>query len=143
MAKHKYNFNVASGDKATPEEVADAKRFQQERDDKIRNAPRKEKKAPDHSLVTFNPFEDRVLVYPDPIEEVTKSGIIKPSEATDKEKPLVGTVIRFGPGKDKPLPLDYGMRVLYGNYAGTDVEFKQLPGVKYLVMRINDIFGQE
>ena len=136
-------FYVASGDKGTKEEKAAAKKWQQERDEKVRNAPRKEKKVVDHSKITFNPFQDRVLVYPDPIEEVTASGIIKPQEATDKEKVLVGTVIRFGPGIDKELPLDHGMRVTYGNYAGTDIEFKQLPDVKYLIMRITDIFGEE
>lgn len=136
-------FYVATGGKATKEEIEASKKWQQERDEKIRNAPRKEKKAPDHSKVTFNPFEDRVLVYPDPIEEVTKSGLYKPKEATDKEKMLVGTVIRFGPGKEQEMPVDFGMRVLYGAYAGTEVEFKQLPDVKYLVMRFADIFGQE
>jgi co-chaperonin GroES (HSP10) len=47
----------------------------------------------------ISPLEDRILVYPDPVATVTESGIIKPQEVVDKERPLTGTVIAVGPGK--------------------------------------------
>lgn len=48
---------------------------------------------------TINPREDRVVVWPDPVEAVTPGGIIKPNEAIERERPLMGTVIAVGPGK--------------------------------------------
>ncbi len=45
-------------------------------------------------------IEDRVLVYPDPPETVTVGGIVIPNEVQDKQRPVRGTVIAVGPGKD-------------------------------------------
>lgn len=49
---------------------------------------------------TINPTEDRVVVYPDPIEELTEGGLLKPQEVIDKERALIGTVVAVGPGLD-------------------------------------------
>lgn len=100
----------------------------------------------DFMNTTFEPFEDRVLMYPDPIEEKTKGGLYKPEVATAKERPLLGTVVKVGPGKEnaivkKALPLKPGERVYFGNYAGTPITPSN--GVEYLVMRFSDIFGRE
>lgn len=58
------------------------------------------KKEVDFMNASFEAFEDRVLVYPDPVESVTKGGIYKPDEALNKIKPVIGTVVKVGPGKD-------------------------------------------
>ena len=85
----------------------------------------------------IKPLADRVLIQPTPAEETTNSGIIIPDSA--KEKPLRGTVIATGEGtKDEKMIVKEGDNVLYGKYAGTEVE---LDGGKFLIMRQNDILG--
>lgn len=87
--------------------------------------------------MNIKPLADRVLISPTPAEEVTAAGIIIPDSA--KEKPLKGTVIAVGPGtKDEQMTVSNGDEVLFGKYAGTEVE---LEGTKYLIMRQSDILG--
>lgn len=40
--------------------------------------------------------------------------------------------------KDEPMQLKAGDTVLYGKYAGTEIEFE---GIKYLMMRQNDVLA--
>ncbi len=83
----------------------------------------------------LKPLADRIIVAPAPAEEKTIGGIIIPDTA--KEKPLQGTVIAVGQGKaDEEMILKEGDEVLYGKYAGTEVEFD---GEKYLIMRQSDV----
>jgi len=85
----------------------------------------------------MKPINDRVVVRPAAAEEKTKGGIIIPDTA--KEKPQRGTVIAVGPGKkDEPLTVKVGDTVLYGKYAGTEI---QLEGKDYLIMRESDILA--
>ncbi|MCC8037873.1 MAG: co-chaperone GroES [Bacteroidales bacterium] len=85
----------------------------------------------------IKPLADRVLINPTPAEEVTMAGIIIPDSA--KEKPLKGTVLATGDGtKDEKMVVKEGDQVLYGKYAGTEVE---LDGEKYLIMRQSDILA--
>lgn len=85
----------------------------------------------------LKPLADRVLIQPTPAEETTLSGIIIPDSA--KEKPLKGTVIAAGNGtKDEEMVLKEGDTVLYGKYAGTEIE---LDGEKYLIMRQTDVLA--
>lgn len=87
--------------------------------------------------MTIKPLADRVLIQPTPAEEVTRAGIIIPDSA--KEKPLKGTVIAAGNGtKDEEMILKAGDTVLYGKYAGTEIEFE---GDKYLIMRQSDVLA--
>jgi len=87
--------------------------------------------------VTIKPLADRVIIEAAPSEEKTASGIIIPDTA--KEKPQRGTVIAVGPGKkDEPLTVKVGDTVLYGKYAGTEI---QLEGKDYLIMRESDILA--
>lgn len=87
--------------------------------------------------MNIKPLADRVLISPTPAEEVTAAGIIIPDSA--KEKPLKGTVIAVGNGtKDEEMIVKTGDEVLFGKYAGTEVE---LEGVKYLIMRQADVLG--
>ncbi|MBR0434353.1 MAG: co-chaperone GroES [Bacteroidaceae bacterium] len=83
----------------------------------------------------IQPLADRVLIEPAPAEEKTIGGIIIPDTA--KEKPLQGTVVAVGRGtKDEEMILKAGDTVLYGKYAGTELEFE---GTKYLIMRQSDV----
>jgi len=83
----------------------------------------------------IQPLADRVLIEPAAAEEKTIGGIIIPDTA--KEKPLQGKVIAVGKGtKDEEMVLKAGDTVLYGKYAGTELEFE---GQKYLVMRQSDV----
>jgi len=85
--------------------------------------------------MNIKPLADRVLILPAPAEEKTIGGIIIPDTA--KEKPLKGEVVAVGQGtKDEEMILKVGDTVLYGKYAGTELE---VDGNKYLIMRQSDI----
>lgn len=85
----------------------------------------------------IKPLADRVLIEPTAAEEVTMGGIIIPDTA--KEKPLRGKVLAAGAGlKDEPMLLKEGDEVLFGKYAGTEIEVE---GNKYLMMRQSDVLA--
>jgi chaperonin GroES len=87
--------------------------------------------------MNIKPLADRVLVKPAAAEEKTIGGIIIPDSA--KEKPLKGEVVAVGNGtKDEEMVVKVGDNVLYGKYAGTEIEFD---GLKYLIMRQSDILA--
>ena len=87
--------------------------------------------------MNIKPLADRVLIVPAPAEERTIGGIIIPDTA--KEKPLKGEVVAVGNGtKDEEMIVKVGDTVLYGKYAGTELE---LDGNKYLIMRQSDILA--
>lgn len=87
--------------------------------------------------MNIRPLADRVLIQPTAAEETTLSGIIIPDSA--KEKPLKGSVLATGNGtKDEEMVLKAGDTVLYGKYAGTEIEFE---GEKYLIMRQSDVLA--
>ena len=84
----------------------------------------------------IQPLADRVLVLPAPSEEKV-GGFIIPDTA--KEKPQHGKVIAVGEGtKDDKMVLKEGDEVLYGKYAGTELEEE---GEKYLIMRQSDVLA--
>ncbi len=88
-------------------------------------------------MATIQPLADRVLVRPAAVEEKTIGGIIIPDSA--KEKPLQGDIIAVGNGtKDEAMVLQAGDRVLYGKYAGTEIEHE---GEKFLIMRQADVLA--
>jgi chaperonin GroES len=87
--------------------------------------------------INIKPLADRVVVEPAPAEEMTPGGIIIPDTA--KEKPQKGTVVAVGPGKkDEPTTVKVGDKVLYGKYAGTEIN---IDGKEYLIMRESDIYA--
>jgi chaperonin GroES len=89
------------------------------------------------SKVKVKPLADRVIVAPAAAEEKTAGGIIIPDTA--KEKPQRGKVVAVGNGKkDEPLTVKVGDTVLYGKYAGTELNIE---GNDYLIMRESDIFA--
>ncbi len=92
--------------------------------------------------MAVRPLEDRVLVKPIEAENRTASGLYLPESA--KERPIQGKVIATGPGRQ----LDNGQRadmsvkkgdtVVFGKYAGTEVEIK---GDKHLILRESELLG--
>ena len=86
--------------------------------------------------MNIKPLADRVLIVPAPAEEKV-GGIIIPDTA--KEKPLRGKVVAVGNGtKDEEMVPKTDDMVLYGKYAGTELE---LDGEKYLIMRQSDVLA--
>ena len=84
--------------------------------------------------MSIKPLADRILVKPLAAEEKTIGGIIIPDSA--KEKPAKGEIIAVGAGtKDEEMILKVGDIILYGKYAGTEIEHE---GAKVIIMRQND-----
>ncbi len=87
--------------------------------------------------VNIKPLADRVVIEAAAAEEKTAGGIIIPDTA--KEKPQRGKVVAVGTGKkDEPITVKVGDIVLYGKYAGTEI---QVDGKDLLIMRESDIFA--
>jgi chaperonin GroES len=92
--------------------------------------------------VKIRPLQDRVIVKRIEEEEKSKGGIIIPDTA--KEKPQEGKVIAVGKGKvnddGKVMPLDVKVndRVLFGKYAGSEIN---IDGEEHMIMREDDILG--
>lgn len=90
----------------------------------------------------IRPLQDRILVQRIEEEETTKGGIIIPDSA--KEKPQEGRVVAVGNGKiledgsTQPLDVKKGDRLLFGKYAGTEVN---LDGDEHLIIREDDVLG--
>ncbi len=90
----------------------------------------------------LRPLHDRILVERVEEESTTKGGIIIPDTA--KEKPAEGVIKAVGNGKigedGKKMPLDLkaGDKILFGKYAGTEI---QIDGKEYIVMREDDVLG--
>ena len=97
----------------------------------------------DEAKLAIRPLDDRVVVESLEAEEKTAGGIILPDTA--KQKPQRGKVIAAGPGKlddngkRNPLAVVVGDEVLFGRYAGNDVEVN---GKEYKIMRENDILAK-
>ncbi len=93
--------------------------------------------------INLRPLEDRVVVEPVEAEEVTAGGIVLPDTA--KEKPQRGTVLAVGPGKlldsgeRGALSVAVGDEVIYGKYAGTDIE---VDGRDVKILRESDVLAK-
>ena len=90
----------------------------------------------------IRPLQDRVLVKRIESEEKTRGGIIIPDTA--KEKPIEGKVLAVGAGKigedgkQRPVDVKPGDRILFGKYSGTEVK---IDGEEALILREEDILG--
>lgn len=81
------------------------------------------------------PQQDKIVVLPDPAEEVTSSGIIIPKKA--QEQSQTGVVLAVGPGTlEEQMVLMVGQRVMFGRHGGIPVEHD---GKDCLVMRQSDV----
>ena len=93
--------------------------------------------------VGIRPLEDRVVVEPLEAEEKSAGGIYIPEAA--KQKPQRGTVLAVGPGRRTesgeliPVSVSAGDVVVYGRYAGNDVEVN---GRDLKVMRESDLLAK-
>ena len=95
------------------------------------------------STLKVRPLDDRVVVEPLEAEEKTAGGILLPETA--KEKPQRGRVLAVGPGKLQDdgkrltISVTVGDEVLYGRYAGNEVE---ISGKDIKIMRESDILAK-
>lgn len=93
--------------------------------------------------VKIRPLDDRVVVEPLEAEEKTAGGILLPDTA--KQKPQRGRVVAVGPGKlnDKgdrmAVSVVKGDEVLYGRYAGSDIEVDRK---EIKILRESDILAK-
>lgn len=92
--------------------------------------------------MAVKPLEDRVLVKPIEAESRTESGIYLPDSA--KERPVKGKVVATGPGKllengkRATMSVKKGDTIVYGKYAGSEVEIK---GDEHLILKESEILG--
>src|SRR5213083_1074128 len=83
-------------------------------------------KKEESTKVMIRPLDDRVVVEALEAEEQTTGGILLPDTA--KQKPQRGKVLAVGPGKLRDtgkrsaVAVAVGDEVLFGRYAGNDVE---------------------
>jgi chaperonin GroES len=90
----------------------------------------------------IKPLNDQVLVLREDEEQKSAGGIIIPDTA--KEKPQRGKVVAVGSGKiDKdgkriPMEVKKGDRILFGKYAGTEINIDNL---EHVFMREEDILS--
>ncbi len=91
---------------------------------------------------TIRPLDDRILIKPSEAEERTASGIFLPEGA--KEKPMTGTVVAVGPGKlsddgTRAAPVvKKGDKVVYGKYAGTEVD---VDGQPHMIVKESELLA--
>ena len=91
--------------------------------------------------MNIKPLFDKVVLAPVENDERTKSGIVLPTAAQEKQQ--MATVVAVGPGgiidgKEVTMQVAVGQKVLYSKYAGS--EFK-LDGKDVIVIRQSDILA--
>ena len=91
----------------------------------------------------FRPLGDKILVKRDEAATKTESGIFLPESS--KEKPKQGKIVALGDGhrskdngKVTPFTVKKGDTVVFGKYAGTEVEIKN---VKHIIVRESELLG--
>jgi chaperonin GroES len=99
-------------------------------------------KAQEEEFMKIRPLYDRILVKRLEEGEKKKGGIIIPDTA--KEKPMEAEVVAVGKGKvneeGKQFPLDVkkGDRILIGKYAGTEIK---IDDVEHLILREDEVLA--
>ena len=92
--------------------------------------------------MNLKPLGDRVIIKQDDAEQTTSSGLYIAQET--KEKPSSGVVLAVGEGKVSdagerlPMPVAVGDRVVYGKFAGQEIENE---GEKVVILRADDIIA--
>lgn len=89
----------------------------------------------------IKPLFDKVVVQIDNSDEKTKSGIVLPTAA--QEKQYTATVVAVGEGglvdgKEVKMIVKVGDKVLFANYAGSEVK---VDGEKYIILKQSDILA--
>lgn len=95
------------------------------------------------AIETVIPLGDRILVKREDAESKTPGGIVIPDMA--KKDSTFGQAIAVGPGawledgeRRRPVAVKVGQRVLFGKYAGTEIEVN---GQKFTMIREDDVLG--
>ena len=94
-------------------------------------------------MAKIRPLDDRIVVKVLDAEEVSSGGILLPDSA--KEKPQRGKVAAVGNGRlldsgaRSSLEVKNGDIVLYGKYAGSDVN---VDGQDYKILRESEILAK-
>ena len=90
----------------------------------------------------IKPLHDRVVIRRLAAETTSKGGIVIPDQAAEKssqgEVIAVGDGVRLDNGQRQALSVKTGDRVLFAQYAGTEVK---LDGNTYLVVKESDILA--
>lgn len=87
--------------------------------------------------IGIKPLGARVVIKRIEAEEKTASGILLTGAA--KEKPQVAEVLAVGPGtEDEKMELKVGDKVIFSQYAGTDVKYE---GEEVSIMSQRDILA--
>ena len=92
--------------------------------------------------MAIRPLYDRILVTRVEEESRSSGGLFLPETA--KERPSEGIVVAVGEGRlgddgeMKSLAVSVGDRIVFGRYAGTEVN---VDGSEHLVMREDDVLG--
>ena len=91
--------------------------------------------------MALKPVADRVIVKYFETEDKTASGIVLPDSS--KEKTQQAEVIAVGggkvvDGKEVPVQVKPGDRVIYGKYTGTEIK---MDGVEYNIVKQSDILA--
>jgi chaperonin GroES len=85
----------------------------------------------------IKPFEDRVLIEAEEVEESkSKGGIILPDTA--KEKPRRGKVVEVGTDEELAEKIKVGDIVVYAKFTGDEIEVEDR---KYLIISSSDILA--
>jgi chaperonin GroES len=90
----------------------------------------------------FRPLHDRIVVKRLEEREAMHGSIVIPDTA--KEKPQEGKVVAVGTGKvtdegkNVPLAVKAGDRILFGKYSGSEVT---VDSEEYLIMKEEDVLG--
>ncbi|WP_434353529.1 co-chaperone GroES [Psychrobacter sp. HD31] len=93
-------------------------------------------------MMGIRPLHDRIVVRRVEEEQKTAGGILLPGSA--QEKPQQGEVIAVGNGHIRengdvrPLDVNVGDKVLFGQYAGQTVK---VDGEELLIMKEADVLG--
>lgn len=92
--------------------------------------------------IGIRPLYDRIVVKRDEATDKTPGGVYVVE--TSREKPKKGTVVAVGTGRvlengnTLPLVLKAGDRVIFGAYAGSEIE---VGGEKFTIMKETDVVG--
>ncbi|MBP9841017.1 MAG: co-chaperone GroES [Simkaniaceae bacterium] len=82
------------------------------------------------------PVGERVLLKREAAEMALKGGIILPDTA--KKKQEVAVVIAVGTGKEHPLPVKEGQKVLIDKYAGQEIT---VDDEEFVIVKAEDIIA--
>ena len=86
--------------------------------------------------MALKPVADRVIVKYFETEDKTASGIVLPDSSRAEVIAVGGG--KVVDGKEVPVQVKPGDRVIYGKYTGTEIKYE---GEKYLVINADDIIA--